>query len=217
MTLDVSDAYVLGTGVFASVDAAGDSAPSFFRRSTTRFFRLRIPPVRERPEPSVKPAAVDNPDPRVGFELSVSFPVLPDATDDAPDLRLPNVDCILDKLPCVRAGVAIPDSGLSGCPAHARKTASRIPGVKRDKVRCDSDRAARRRIFFCEKEACISPESSDNSEIWASSNGLPNASTASCGGDARGSMAAVVSLALSSLSSVSSSRYSGDNMRSDNL
>lgn len=92
-----------------------------------------------------------------------------------------------------------------------------MPGVKRDSVRCDSDRAARRRMFFWEKEAWISPESSDKAEIWASSNGFPKASTASCGGDARGSMAAVVSLAPSSRSSVSISWYSGDSMRSDSL
>jgi hypothetical protein len=114
MTLDVSDAYALGNGVLASVDMPDVSAPSFFRRSTTRFFRFRMPPARERLEPRLSPAAVEYAEAMVGRELWVSLPVLPDATDEVPDLRLPNVDCIRDRLPCVSAGVAAPDSGRSG-------------------------------------------------------------------------------------------------------
>lgn len=180
MTLDVSDAYVLGSGVFAPVDGPDDSAPSFFRRSTTRFFRFRMPPARDRLAPRLRPADMEFDDAMVGREQCVSLPVLPDATDDVFDLRLPKVDCILERLPCVRPGVAAPESGLSEWPAQARKTASRMPGVKSERVRCDSESAARRRIFFCEKDAWISPgESSDSAEIWDSSSGLPNASTAS--------------------------------------
>lgn len=113
MTLDVSDAYALGNGVLAPVDTP-ESTSSFLRRSTTRFFRFRMPPVRERLEPRLSPEGVEYADAMVGRELCVSLPVEPDATDDAPDLRLPKVDCILDRLPCVSAGVAAPDSGLSG-------------------------------------------------------------------------------------------------------
>ncbi len=89
----------------------------------------------------------------LGRELRVSLPVLSEATDDAVEFTLPNVDCILERLPCVRAGVAAPDSGLSGRPAHARKTASRMPGVKSERVCWDSERAARRKMFFWENEA----------------------------------------------------------------
>lgn len=178
MTLDVSDVYALCNGVFSPVDTP-ESGVSFFRRSTTRFFRFRMPPARERVEPRLSPADDEKDEAMVGRELSVSLPVLSDATEDAPDFRLPNVDWILDRLPCVRAGVAAPDSGRSGWPAHARKTASRMPGVKSDRVRWDSERAASRRMFFCEKDAWISPESRDRAEIWASSRGLPKASTAS--------------------------------------
>jgi hypothetical protein len=49
-----------------------------------------------------------------GRESWVSLPVLPEATEDAPDLTLPNVDCIRDRLPRVSPGVTAPDSALSG-------------------------------------------------------------------------------------------------------
>lgn len=49
-------------------------------------------------------------------------------------------------------GVEVPaDSARSEGPAQARKTASRIEGVKRERVRWESVRAARRNRFFCEK------------------------------------------------------------------
>jgi hypothetical protein len=123
------------------------------RRSTTRFLRLRTWPVRERLAPRLRPADKELFVEREGRVSWVSLPVLPDATDDAPDFILPKVDCIRDRLPRVRPGVAAP-SARSGWPAHARKTVSRMPGVKSDSVCCDSDSAARRRMFFCENEAC---------------------------------------------------------------
>lgn len=51
-------------------------------------------------------------------------------------------------------GVVEPDMSLfSAAPARARKTASGMGGVNRDRVRWESVRAARRRRFFWEKEA----------------------------------------------------------------
>lgn len=91
MTLDVSDAYALGSGVFSPVDTP-ESGVSFFRRSTTRFLRLRMPPARERAEPRLSPADEEKDEAMVGRELRVSLPVLSEATEDAPDFRLPNVD-----------------------------------------------------------------------------------------------------------------------------
>jgi hypothetical protein len=56
MTLDVSEAYVLGSRELASVDTP-ESAPSLcFRRSTTRFLRFRTWPVRDRLAPKLSPA-----------------------------------------------------------------------------------------------------------------------------------------------------------------
>ena len=75
-------------------------------------------------------------------------------------------------LPC---GVLVPVESLrSDAAAHARNTVSRIEGVKRDSVRCDSVSAARRSIFFCEKEACISVGVSSEKEVSSiSSKPLP--------------------------------------------
>lgn len=114
MTLDVSDAYALGSGVLASVDTP-ESAPSLcLRRSTTRFLRFRTCPVRDRLAPRLSPADMEFVVVSEGLESCVSLPVLPEATDDAPDFMLPNVDCIRDRLPRVRPGVTAPDSALSG-------------------------------------------------------------------------------------------------------
>lgn len=87
-------------------------------------------------------------------------------------------------LPC---GVSVPgESPFSVVAAQARKTVSRIDGVKSDSVRCDSVKAASRSIFFCENEACISfGLSSENSEVSLSSIVPP--SIGFCGGLANGS------------------------------
>ena len=63
-------------------------------------------------------------------------------------------DCDRDRAggPCGVAGVFDPGtSPCSGAPAQARKTASRIEGVKSERVRWELFNAARRRRFFCEK------------------------------------------------------------------
>jgi hypothetical protein len=92
---------------------------------------------------------------------------------------------------------------------------SRIGGVKRERVRWESDSAASRRRFFCEKEACVSvAESSEKEGIWESSNTVFNQSTGSCGGLCRGSTGTVLSSDFS-INRSSSSRYSGDHMRSE--
>ena len=180
MTLAVSETFVLCSGVFASVEIPEDSAPSrSLRRLTTRFFRFRMGPARPRPAPRLKPADDEYCDTSEGRDTWVSFPVLSEATEEVFDLTLANVDCILDRLECVKPGVLAPDSGRSWF-VHARKTTSLIPGVNSDKVRCDSDKAARRRMFFCENEAWISDAgSSDKASICAESRGFPKASTAS--------------------------------------
>ncbi len=60
------------------------------------------------------------------------------------------------------------DPGTSPCseaPAQARKTASRIEGVKRDRVRWELFNAARRRRFFCEKIDWLSKELPSIAEV----------------------------------------------------
>jgi hypothetical protein len=114
MMLEVSEAYVLGSGVLASVDTPESAASLCLRRSTTRFLRFRTWPVRDRLAPKLSPADMACDAVNEGCESCVSPPVLPEATDDAPDLMLPKVDCILDKLPLVRPGVVAPASALSG-------------------------------------------------------------------------------------------------------
>ena len=156
--LAVSLTFVLGAGVFASVETPEDSAPSrSLRRLTTRFFLFRIGcPALDLFAPRFRPADDEYCDTSVGLELYVSLPVLPDAILDVFDFMLPNVLCILDKLESVSAGVLAPDVGWSVLPAQARNTASRMPGVKRESVRCDSDKAASRTMFFFENEAWTS-------------------------------------------------------------
>jgi hypothetical protein len=81
MTLAVSETLALVMGVLAAVETFDDSAPSaLFRRSTTRFLRLRIWFARPRPEPKLRPVSAVLLDTSDGRELSVSFPVLSDMT-----------------------------------------------------------------------------------------------------------------------------------------
>jgi hypothetical protein len=80
------------------------------------------------------------------------------------------------------------NSPLSVGPAQARKTTSRIGGVNKDNVRCESVRVARRSRFFLENKVSL-PESRDMDAISAAFRGLPEESTASWGGLARGSKA----------------------------
>lgn len=181
MTDAVSETRALWIGVEASVETPEESAPSLSRRRlTTRFFLFRIVVVLVRLEPSDKPYCEEK-FWRDGREIVVSSPVLPEAIEAGADFTLPKEDCMRDRLDNVRAGVFEPElSTRSDAPAQALKTVSRIEGVNNDSVLCDSDSAARRRMFFCEKDACISEDGSrDNEEIWLSSRGLPNASTAS--------------------------------------
>ena len=99
-------------------------------------------------------------------------------------------DCCRDSDESARDGVVVPViSPCSAAPAHARNTASRIGGVKRDRVRWESVRVARRNKFLCEKVACVSDGlSMERDATSASSKGRPNASQALIGGEASGSM-----------------------------
>lgn len=118
------------------------------------------------------------------------------------------------------AGVFNPGaSPLSVGPAQARNTASRIEGVKRDKVRFESFSVARRTRFFWENNDCVSsPESNANDAMAAEFKTFPVESTGSCGGLARGSTTFSSFGGDSALSNSWSSRarYSGTHNRSDN-
>lgn len=126
---------MLRAGVLASVLTPELSAPSLsLRILTIRCLRFRIC-VRDLLAPRLRPAGAEYCDTSVGRVELVSLPVLPDATDDAADFIEPNVDCMRDSEPSVSAGVLVPELDCSELPAQARKTASWIPGVKRESVR----------------------------------------------------------------------------------
>jgi hypothetical protein len=123
---------------------------------------------------------------------------------------------ILAVYECTRGSIAAPRPGLpisvpsvrASGPAQARKTVSRMDGVKRDSVRCDSARAARRRRFFCEKEAYVSVDEASIAKGEPSAV-VPRGSTGSCGDDDKGSIRAVE---LSAASCLSVPWYSGTNI-----
>jgi hypothetical protein len=79
----------------------------------------------------------------LGNSLSAKLSKL--AMDEA--LPYAELRCERDGSEWAREGVWVPEL-RSFEAAQARNTASRIEGVKRDSVWCDSDRAARRRRFF---------------------------------------------------------------------
>jgi hypothetical protein len=119
-------------------------------------------------------------------------------------------------------GVEVPtESPLSDGPAQARNTASRIEGVNKDKVRCESLSAPKSSKFFCENSACVpAPPSNDRDDISLASKTFPLASTASCGGLANGSNG-TSSFSLFSIFAFSSSSsfalYSGHHNLSESL
>ena len=72
-------------------------------------------------------------------------------SDDAEDhdFGVPIEECMRDRGFGRASGVPIADESWDSLElAHARKTVSRMAGVKRERVCCDSLRAARRRRFF---------------------------------------------------------------------
>ncbi len=131
---------------------------------------------------------------------------------------LPICECDRDRAG-VMDGVLRKCSPRSVGPAQALKTASRMLGVNRDNVLCESVNAARRRRFFCEKSECASePASREIEAIWLASRGFPEKSTGSCGGLARGSTAFSSGTDFWSFRASSSSsfaRYSGTHSLKD--
>ena len=154
---------------------------SLFLRLTTRCFRFRPPwgfPCLAEPKP--KPEGADPKDVSPGLDgcgpasrfSENTYVVLELPVYEWPRAMTGVIGVARPLLPCT--------SPLSVGPAQALKTTSRIPGVKSDKVLCESVRALRRRRFFCEKRACISgPESRSREAIWEASKTLPELSTGS--------------------------------------
>lgn len=123
---------------------------SLFLRLTTRCFRLRPPwgfPCLVDPRP--KPEGADPKDVSPGLDRcgpaasrfsEKTYVVLELPVYDWPRAMTGVIGVARPLLPCI--------SPLSVGPAQALKTTSRIPGVKSDKVLCESVKALRRRIFF---------------------------------------------------------------------
>lgn len=123
-------------------------------------------------------------------------------------------DCVLDSVGLMGDATLADPSPGSERPVHALYTTSRMDGVNKDSVRCESVRAARRSKFFCENREWVStPDSSDSDAISDAFKAFPKASTGSWGGLAKGSWPgpSVSTLVCSS----SRSRYSGTHSRKD--
>lgn len=136
-----------------------------------------------------------------------------DAADPQPPVGLPTTDCARDggcdrRAPRIDPGDSL---GPPDPPTQARKMLSLMGQVKRARVRCDSARAAKRSMFFCEKVACILVGSlllstaASSAPVSSDATPLPSGST---GGDARRAC-------LSRSSCSSASRCPGTKCRSE--
>lgn len=205
--------------VSPSPDSLMSSVVLGFRRLTTRVFFLRICERECLPAPIPSPVVAECMLTREGRDGKSPLPSSDPLLKVYVVLVLPTEECALIR-PGV-AGVELPaDSFLSDGPAQARKTASRIEGVNKERVRCESVKAARRSRFFWENNEWISdPPSRDNEEISLASRTFPLESTASCGGLENGSTAtsSFSCFAACATSSSSFARYSGHHNRNESL